>query len=72
MKRKEAIIRYLARVSRATRRQIANHIIASPSPVFFKLTQIKHSGLVHNMKWSDGSKVWVITPEGNASTILDG
>ena len=33
---------------------------------------LKHSGLVHNMKWSDGSKVWVITPEGNASTILDG
>jgi len=64
MKRKEAIIRYLALVGRADRHQIASHIIASPSSVSFKLTQLKHLGLVHNMEWSDGSKVWVLTQEG--------
>ena len=64
MKRKEAVIRYLALVGRADRHLIASHIIASPSSVSFKLTQLKHLGLVHNMKWSDGSKAWVLTPEG--------
>jgi len=59
MKRKEAIIRYLALVGRAAR-----HLIASPSSVSFKLSELKHSGLVYNIKWSDGSKVWVLTPEG--------
>jgi len=62
MKRKEAIIRYLALVGRADRHQIASHIIASPSSVSFKLIELKH--LVHSMKWSDGSKVWGLTPEG--------
>jgi len=64
MKRKEAIIRYLALVSRADRHLIANYIIASLRSVSFKLSELKRSGLVHNMKWSDGSKVWVLTPEG--------
>jgi len=59
MKRKEAIIRYLALVGRTDQ-----HLIASPSSVSFKLTQLKHLGLVHNIKWSDGSKVWVLTLEG--------
>ena len=68
MKRKEAIIRYLAHVSRATRRQIAEQIKASPSSVFFKLTQLKH--LVHNMKWSDGSKTWVLTPGATGDMII--
>ena len=64
MKRKEAIIQYLALVGRADRHLIANYIIASPSSVSFKLSELKRSGLVHNMKWSDGSKVWVLTPGG--------
>jgi len=64
MKRKEAIIRYLALVGRADRHLIANYIIASLSSVSFKLIELKHSGLVHNMKWCDGSKAWVLTPGG--------
>ena len=64
MKRKEAIIRYLALVGRADRDQIAIYIVASPITVSTRLTQLKHSGLVHNMKWSDGSKVWVLTQKG--------
>jgi len=64
MKRKEAIIRYLALVGRADRHLIASYIIARLTTVSTKLCELKHSGLVHNMKWSDGSKVWVLTPEG--------
>ena len=64
MKRKEAIIRYLALVGRADRHLITNYIIARLSSVSFKLIELKHSGLVHNMKWSDGSNVCVLTPEG--------
>ncbi|GAI08571.1 unnamed protein product [marine sediment metagenome] len=64
MRRKEAIIRYLAKVGRADRDQIAFSIVASLITVSSRLTELKHSGLVHNMKWSDGSKVWVLTPEG--------
>ena len=64
MKKRAAIIRYLALVGRADRHLIANYIIASPSSVSFKLTELKHSGLVHNMKWSDGSKARVLTPDG--------
>jgi len=64
MKRKEAIIRYLALVGRADLHQIANYIVASLTTVSTRLTELKHSGLVHNMKWSDGSRVWVLTPEG--------
>ena len=57
MKRKEAIIRYLALVGRADRHLITNYIIARLSSVSFRLIELKHSGLVHNMKCSDGSKV---------------
>ena len=64
MKRKEAIIRYLALVGRADRDQIANSILASPITVSTRLTELKHSGLVQNMKWPDGSRVWVLTQEG--------
>ncbi len=64
MRRKEAIIRYLALVGRADRHQIANYIIASPITVSTRLSELKHSGLVHNMKWSDGSRVWVLTEKG--------
>jgi len=64
MKRKEAIIRYLALVGRADRDQIAIYIVASPITVSTRLTQLKHSGLITNIKWNDGSKVWVLTPEG--------
>jgi len=64
MRRKEAIIRYLAPVGRSDRHQIANYIIASPITVSTRLTELKHSGLVTNIKWSDGSKAWVLIQEG--------
>jgi len=64
MKRKEQIIRYLALVGRADRHQIANYIVASPITVSTKLTELKHSGLVHNMQWSDSNRVWVLTERG--------
>ena len=64
MRRKEAIIRYLALVGRGDQHQIANYIVASLTTVSSRLSELKHSGLVHNMKWSDGSKVWVLTQEG--------
>jgi len=64
MKRKEAIIRYLVLVGRADRNQIANYIVASLTTVSTKLCELKHSGLVHNIKWSDGSRVWLLTLEG--------
>ena len=64
MKRKKAVIRYLALVGRANLYQIAAYIVASSSTVSSRLTELKHSGLVHNIKWCDGSKVWVLTPEG--------
>jgi len=54
----------LALVGRADRHQIANYIVASPITVSTKLTELKHSGLVHNMKWSDGSRVWILTESG--------
>ncbi len=65
MKRKEEIIRYLALVGRADRHQIANYIVASPITVSTKLSELKHSGLVHNMKWSDDSRVWILTVLGH-------
>ena len=64
MQRKEALIRYLALVGRANLYQIAAYIVASSSTVSSRLTELKRSGLVHNIKWSNGSKVWVLTPEG--------
>ena len=64
MKGKEAIIRYWALVGRADRRLIANYIIASLTSVSFKLSELKHSGPVYNIKWSDGSKVWILIQEG--------
>jgi len=54
----------LAPIGRADRHLITNYIIARLSSVSFKLIELKHSGLVHNMKWSDGSKVWVLTLGG--------
>ena len=64
MRRKEAIIRYLALVGRGDQHQIANYIVASLTTVSSRLSELKHSGLVTNIKWPDGSKVWVLTPEG--------
>ena len=64
MRRKESIIRYLALVGRGDQHQIANYIVASLTTVSSRLSELKHSGLVHNIKWSDGSKVWVLTQEG--------
>ena len=56
MKRKEAIIRYLGLIGRGDRHQIANSIGASPITVSTKLTELKHSGLVLNIKWNDGNR----------------
>ena len=64
MKRKEAIIRYLALVGRADRYQIASSIVASQITVSTRLTELKHSGLVTNIEWPDGTRVWVLTEEG--------
>jgi len=64
MKRKEAIIRYLALVGRANLHQISAYIVANPTIVSSRLTELKRSGVLHNIKWSDDSKVWVLTPEG--------
>ena len=64
MRRKEAIIRYLALVGRGDQHQIANYIVASLTTVSTRLTELKYSGLVINIKWPDGSKVWVLTQEG--------
>jgi len=64
MKRKEAIIRYLSGMGRADRDQIAIYIVTSPITVSSRLSELKRSGLVTNIDWSDGSKVWVLTPEG--------
>lgn len=64
MRRKEAIIRYLALVGRGDRHQIASGIGASLSMVSKKLTELKRSGLVLNIDWPDGSRVWILTKEG--------
>jgi len=64
MRRKEAIIRYLALVGRADQHQIANYIVASLTTVPSRLSELKHSDLVTNIKRPDGSKVWVPTQEG--------
>jgi len=64
MKRKEAIIRYLGQVGWANRHQIAENIKASPELTSVKLTELKRVGVVRNVEWADGSKVWVLTKEG--------
>lgn len=64
MKRKEAIIRYLASVGRADQHQIPSYIVASLTTLSTKLNELKHSGLLQNIKWPDGSRVWVLTPGG--------
>lgn len=70
MKKKEVIIRYLAPIGRADRHLITNYIIARFISVSFKLIELKHSGLVHNMKRSDGSKVLVLTPGATGDMII--
>lgn len=64
MKTKEKIIRYLGFIGRADRNQIANYILAKQTVVTTRLQELKHSGIVQYMKWSDGHKVWVLTQEG--------
>jgi len=64
MKRKEAIIRYLALVGRGDQHQIANSIVASLTTVSSRLSELKHSGLVTNIRWTDDSRVWILTQEG--------
>ena len=65
MKRKEAVIRYLGNIGWATRRQIAEQIKASPELTSVRLTELKRSGVVRNVEWADGSKVWILSAEGD-------
>ena len=65
MKRKEAIIRYLGNIGRGSRDQIAEQIRASPELTSVKLTELKRVGMVRNVEWVDGSKVWILTQEGD-------
>jgi len=64
MKRKESIIRYIAHVTRANRHQIAEAINATPQIVTARLTELRHSGIVRRVEWSDGSMVWTLTQPG--------
>lgn len=64
MRRKEAIIRFLAKIGRADYIQIATYIGASLTTTSTQLTNLKRSGLVQNIKWRDGSRLWVLTQEG--------
>jgi len=65
MKRKESIIRYLGRVGRGDRYQIAEAIGAGLLLTSVRLTELKQAGIVKNVKWPDGSKVWMLTKEGD-------
>lgn len=64
MKRKEDIICYLGHVGWADRHQIAEQIKATLELTSVKLTELKRVGMVRNVEWADGSKVWVLTEEG--------
>lgn len=64
MKRKEDIIHYLGHVGWADRHQIAEQIKATLELTSVKLTELKRVGMVRNVEWADGSKVWVLTEEG--------
>lgn len=64
MKRKEAIVRYLAHVERANRREIAQAIKASIEITAVRLTELKRVGIVRNAEWPDGSKLWFLTEQG--------
>lgn len=64
MKRKEAIVRYLAMVGRANIHQTAIYTGMPPTVVPPRLTELKRSGLVTNMTWPDGSRVWTLTENG--------
>lgn len=64
MKRKEAIIRQLGQVGWATRHQIAEAIRAPLTTVSQRLSELKKAGIVRNVVWHDGSRVWVLTEEG--------
>ena len=55
----------MALVGTADYRQIANYIVASLTTVSTKLSELKRSGLVQNMTWSDGSRVWILTLLGH-------
>jgi len=65
MKRKEQIIRYLGRIERASRQDVAMEIKASPHLTSVYLGELKRAGIVQNVEWPDGSKVWFLTKEGD-------
>jgi len=64
MIRKEAIVRYLAKVGRANRYQIATSTGMPLTVVSPRLNELKHKGLVRKMEWSDGERVWMLTERG--------
>ena len=64
MRRKESIIRYLAKVGRANRYQIVTSTGMPLTVVSPRLTELKYKGLVQKMKWSDNERVWMLTPRG--------
>lgn len=64
MRTKEKIIRYLGRVVRANRNQIAEVIKAKPQVVTIRLVELRRTGIVRYIKWVDGSKVWILTEQG--------
>jgi len=65
MRRKERIIRYLGKVERANRHDIAQAIGTTVELTSVYMTRLKHAGLVRNVEWPDGDKVWFLTEEGD-------
>ena len=55
IKRKETIIRYLGRVGRGDRCQIAEAIGAGLNLTSVRLTELKRAGVVKNVEWPDGN-----------------
>ena len=64
MRRKEAIIRYLAHVGRANRDQMSEATGAPLQVVSARLTELRRLAIVRRVQWVDGTMVWVVTEEG--------
>lgn len=64
MRMKEEIIRYLGKVVRANRNQIAEAIRTDPQTVSSRLVELRRAGIVRYVEWADGNKVWILTKEG--------
>ena len=64
MRTKESIIRYLGKVVRANRNQIAEALKAKPQVITVRLVELRRTGMVKYIKWADGSRVWILTKQG--------